>query len=86
VIFTAGALTFYLRVQWCTFSSDLVRAYVFQQLICRTHALTPSGSKVMAHGNFNPQYQRYGEKILIGADLKQKVHFYQFLPDQILSL
>jgi hypothetical protein len=62
VTVTAGAVTFYLMGQTCNFSSDSVRAYVFQQLLCRTYALTPSGSKVMVHGVFNPQYQGYGKK------------------------
>jgi hypothetical protein len=26
----------------------------------------------MVHGVFNPQYQRYGKKILAGTDLKEK--------------
>jgi len=62
VTLTAGAITFYLRGQTCNFSSDSVRAYVFQQLLCSAYALTPSGSKVMVHGAFNPQYQGYGKK------------------------
>jgi hypothetical protein len=35
-----------------------------------TYAITPYGSKVMVHGPFNPQYQRYREKILVGTYLK----------------
>jgi len=66
---TVGAVTFYLRGQTCTFSADSVRAYVFQQLLCITYALTPHGSKVMIHGDISPHYQRYGEKILLGSDL-----------------
>jgi endonuclease/exonuclease/phosphatase family metal-dependent hydrolase len=69
VIITAGAITFYLRVHCDHFPADSVRAYVFQQLLCRTYALTPSGSKVVVHGDFNPQYQIVLEKILIGTDL-----------------
>jgi hypothetical protein len=57
-----GAMTFYLRGQTCSFSADSAMAYVFQQLLCRTLALAPSGSKVMVHGDFNPQYQGYGKK------------------------
>jgi hypothetical protein len=26
----------------------------------------------MVHGVFNPQYQRYGKKILVGTDLKRR--------------
>jgi hypothetical protein len=50
----------------------LVRAYVFQQLLYITYALTPYGSKVMVHGDFNPQYQTSREKILVRTDLKRK--------------
>jgi len=33
------------------------------------------GSKVMIHGGFPPQYQGYGEKILVGSYLKNnKMH------------
>jgi hypothetical protein len=39
--FTAGAVTFYLMVKKCNLSEDLVMAYVFQQLLCITYALTP---------------------------------------------
>jgi hypothetical protein len=62
VMVTVGAVTFYLRGQTCTFSADSVRAYVFQQLLCITYALTPYGSKVMIHGVCDPQYQGYGKK------------------------
>jgi hypothetical protein len=58
------AITFEVRVHCGHFSSDSVRAYVFQQFSCRTYALTPSGSKVMVHGVFDPQYQGYGKKLL----------------------
>jgi len=40
VTYTAGAITFYLRVHCDKFSSDSVRAHVFQQLLCITYALT----------------------------------------------
>ena len=69
LVFTVGAVTFYVRGQTCNFFADLVRAYVFQQLLYRTNALTPSGSKGRIHGVLSPQYQRYGEKILIGSYL-----------------
>ena len=68
VTVTAGAVTFYLRGQTCNFSSDSVRAYVFQQLLCRTYALTPSGSKVGTWG-FQPPVPGLWEKILIGTYL-----------------
>jgi hypothetical protein len=61
---TVGAVTFYLRGQTCSFSADSVRAYVIQQVLCKTYALTPYGSKVMIHGVGSPQYQGYGEKSL----------------------
>jgi len=67
---TVWAITFDPRVSTCTFSADSVRAYVFQQLLCITYALTPYGSKVMIHGFFSLQYQGYGEKILVGSYLK----------------
>jgi hypothetical protein len=66
---TVWAITFDPRVSTCTFSADSVRAYVFQQLLCITYALTPYGSKVMIHGFFSLQYQGYGEKILVGSYL-----------------
>ncbi len=44
---TAGTVFFYLKGQTCNFYADSVRVYIFQQLLCRTFALTPSGSKVM---------------------------------------
>jgi len=66
---TVWAITFDPRVSTCTFSADSVRAYVFQQLLCITYALTPYGSKVMIHGVGTPQYQGYGEKILVGSYL-----------------
>jgi len=56
---TTGAITFYLRVHCYNFSSDSVRAYDLQQLLCKTNALTPYGSKVMIG---TPQYQGYGKK------------------------
>jgi hypothetical protein len=68
---TVWAITFDPRVLICTFSEDSVRAYVFQQLLCITYALTPYGSKVMIHGFFSLQYQGYGEKILVGSYLKR---------------
>jgi len=46
------------------FYADSVRACVFQQLLCITYALTPSGSKDMIHGVVNPQYQGYRKKSL----------------------
>ncbi len=67
---TVRAITFLPRVPTCTFSAYSVRAYVFQQLLCKTYALTPYGSKVMIHGVGTPQYQGYGEKILVGSYLK----------------
>jgi len=54
---TVGAVTFYLRGQTCSLYADSVRAYDCQQLLCRTYALTPYGSKVMIHGDGTPQYQ-----------------------------
>jgi hypothetical protein len=51
---TTGAITFYQRGQTCNFSSDSVRAYVFQQLLCWTYVLTPSGSKVYGAWGFQP--------------------------------
>jgi hypothetical protein len=62
VTVTARAVTFYLRVQMCNFSSGSVRAYVFQQLLCGAYALTPSGSKVLVQGVFNLQFQGNGKK------------------------
>jgi hypothetical protein len=50
-------------IQSDNFSSDSVRKYVIQQLLCIiTYALTPSGTKVIVHWDFNPQHQGYGEK------------------------
>ena len=70
---TVWAITFDPRVSTCTFSADSVRAYVFQQLLCITYALTPHGSKVMIHGDISPQYQRYKEKILVGTHLNARL-------------
>jgi hypothetical protein len=67
---TVWAITFDPRVSTCTFSADSVRAYDLQQLLCKTYALTPYGSKVMIHGVFTSQYQGYGENILVGSYLK----------------
>jgi hypothetical protein len=64
VIFTAGAVPFYLRVQTCNFSAYSVRSYVFQQLLHTTYALTPYALKVMVQGFLNAQYQDYGKKSL----------------------
>jgi hypothetical protein len=66
---TVRAITFDPRVSTCTFSADSVRAYDLQQLLCKTYALTPYGSKVMIHGVFTSQYQGYGENILVGSYL-----------------
>jgi hypothetical protein len=45
----------------CAFSE---RWCHFWQLLCRTHALIPSWSKVRAHGKIDLQYQSYGKKSL----------------------
>jgi len=74
-----GAITFFPRLPTCTFSTDSVRAYVFWQLLCKTYALTPYGSKVMMHGVGTPGYQGYGEKFLVGSYLKDGNFFGQYL-------
>jgi hypothetical protein len=34
----------------------------------------------MIHGDISPQYQRYGEKILVGSDLRQFAFQINHLP------
>jgi hypothetical protein len=51
---TTGAITFYL-----TTFHQIQLGHMFSD--------TPSGSKVMIHGVGTPQYQGYGEKILVGS-------------------
>jgi len=77
---TTGAITFYLRVHCYNYSSDSVRAYDLQQLLCITYALTPYGSKVVIYGGRTPQYQVYRGKILIGSYLKDLIGCFAIRP------
>ena len=43
------------------------------------------GSKVMVHGVFNPQYQRYGKKILVGTDLNTTLYVGELLITKLVG-
>jgi len=51
-------------VPYCNFYACVERGHNFQQVTCRTRALTPYGSKVMVHEVFYSQYEGYGTKSL----------------------
>jgi hypothetical protein len=60
----SGAISAKKDVPYYNFYALMERGHNFQQLSCRTYALTPYGSKVMVHEVFYSQYQGYEEKIL----------------------